>query len=102
MCITTELVTLKLASNITKEDFIAIVDELERNFHSKQPGFIDTELLYNSKGNEWIMIQHWESAEQLNAASKKIFQDIAAETFVKSVDPKTIKMTILPQIQMWK
>lgn len=102
MCITTELVTLKLAQNIQREEFIAIVDGLEKNFHSKQPGFIDTELLYNDKNDEWIMIQHWASAEELNVASKKIFQDSAAETFVKSVDPKNIKMTILPQIQMWK
>ena len=47
MSIATEIVTMKIAQEITKDEFISIVDGLERNYHSKQPGFIDTELLYN-------------------------------------------------------
>ena len=102
MCIATELVNMKLVDSITKEEFISIVDGLEKNFHSKQPGFIDTELLYDEVNNLWIMIQHWESVEQLKAASRKMFKDSAAESFVKSLNPLSVKMTIVPQIQIWK
>jgi len=98
----TEIVTMKLAGNFTKDEFISIVDGLENDFHSKQPGFIDTELLYDEKNDLWIMIQHWESMEQLKAASKKIFTDNAAELFVKSIDPQNVKMTIAPQLRTWK
>lgn len=101
MSITTELVTMQSEETVTKEEFIFIVDELEMNFHSKQAGFIDTELLYDEENNVWIMIQHWETKEQLHAASKKMFKDSAAELFVKSINPKSVKMTILPQVKIW-
>lgn len=101
MCIATEIVTMKSVSNITKDEFISIVDGLEKNFHSMQPGFIDTELLYDEQNNLWIMIQHWESMEQLKAASEKMFQDSIAESFVKSLNPESVKMTIAPQLKTW-
>ena len=102
MSIITEIVKMKLAVNITKEEFIAIVDGLEKEFHSKQSGFIDSELIYDEQKDIWIMIQHWETAEQLKAASKKIFADSAAEPFVKSLDPKNVTMIISPQLGVWK
>ena len=101
MCMITEIVTMKTATKLTKEEFIRIVDGLERNFHSKQPGFMDTELLYNEKSDEWIMVQHWASREEQKAASKKMFEDEGAATFVQVLDPKTVKMNILPQLGKW-
>ena len=47
MSITTEIVTMKTLQEVTKYSFISIVDALEKDYHSKQQGFIDTELLYN-------------------------------------------------------
>ncbi len=102
MSIITELVTMKLEVNANKEEFVSIVDDLEKNFHSKQQGFIDTELLYDEENNLWMMIQHWETKEQLKAASKKMFSDKNAEVFVKSLDPKSVKMTILTQEKVWR
>jgi len=102
MSIITEIVTMKLGINITKDEFISIVDELERNFHAKQSGFIDSELIYDEQKNTWIIIQHWKTVAQLKEASSKIFKDSAAETFIKSLDPKNVKMTISPQLGAWK
>ena len=102
MHIITEIVTMKLTPNITKDEFLSITDDLEKNFHSKQSGFIDSELIYDEQNNTWIMIQHWETAEQLKEASKKIFTDSAAESFIKSLDPKNVKITISPQLGAWK
>jgi len=101
MSITTEIVTMKMVEGIDKEDFISIVGGLEKNYHSKQPGFIDSELLYNDKTDEWIMIQHWDSLENLRSASKKMFDNPITEPFVKSIDPKSVKMIMLPQLGMW-
>ena len=53
---TTEIVTMKTVDGISKDDFINIVDGLEKNFHSKQNGFIDSELLFNDKTGEWIIV----------------------------------------------
>ena len=99
--IITEIVKMKTVEGITKDEFIGIVDGLERNFHSKQKGFIDTELLYNEEENEWYIIQHWDSKDDLMAASRKIFIDKESETFVKSLIKQSVKMYILPQIALW-
>lgn len=97
----TEIVTMKIVEGISNEEFINIVDDLENNYHSKQTGFIDTELLFNDKCNEWIMIQHWDTIVHLTDASKKMFNDKKASRFVKSLDAKTVKMTMLPQLKKW-
>ncbi|MGC6173403.1 antibiotic biosynthesis monooxygenase [Lacrimispora sp. 38-1] len=99
--IITEIVRMKTVEGITKDEFIGIVDGLERNFHSRQKGFIDTELLYHDEENEWYMIQHWNSKDDLKQASKKIFKDKDAEDFVKSLDKQSVKMLILPKIATW-
>lgn len=101
MSIITEIVTMSTTQEITKEVFINIVDALEREFHSKQAGFIDTELLYDAESGGWTMVQHWDSMEQLKAASKKMFQDQGAANFVKALEPATVKMRILPQMKVW-
>ena len=101
MSIATEIVTMKIAPDITKEMFVSIVDQLERNFHSKQIGFIDTELLYDDESGDWTMVQHWETMGQLKTASEKMFQDAEAAAFVKALNPASVKMSILPQIKVW-
>lgn len=97
----TEIVTMQIADGIARDEFIAIVDGLEVNYHSKQPGFIDCELIYYEPKDTWLMIMHWESKEQLQVSSQKMFKDSAAEPFVKSLNPKSVKMTITPQIKAW-
>ena len=99
--IITEIVRMKTVEGITKDEFIEIVDGLERNFHTRQKGFIDTELLYHDEENDWYMIQHWNSKDDLKEASKKIFIDKDAENFVKSLNKQSVKMLILPQIATW-
>ncbi len=101
MSIVTEIVTFKAAEGISDEEFIRIVDGLEKEFHSLQPGFIDTELLLDKSAGEWIMIQHWDSRENQKSASAKIFKADAAGVFVGSIIPGTVKMRILPQIKTW-
>jgi len=97
----TEIVRMKTIEGITKDDFIEIVDAPEKNFHSKQEGFINSELLFNDEENGWYMIQHWNSKDDLKKASKKIFIDKDAEKFVKSLNKQSVKMLILPQLASW-
>lgn len=102
MSIITEIVKMKTVEGVNNEEFIKIVDGLEKEFHSKQKGFIDTELIYHEEEHEWYMIQHWESKDNLKEASKKMFIDENAEAFVKSLDKKSVKMFIFNQIKIWK
>ena len=97
----TEIVTFRSAEGTPVEEFIRVVDGLELNFHSVQPGFIDTELLFDEKSEEWIMIQHWDTKENQKSASARIFKAAEAEPFVKSVIPASVKMRILQQLKAW-
>ena len=97
----TEIVTMKSAQGVGKEEFIEIVDGLERDFHMRQSGYIDTELLYDDNDNTWIMIQHWESLEQMKAASKEMFRDSATARFRSAIDPKQIKISAYPALGIW-
>ena len=101
MSIETEVVMMRTGPNITDDMFVNIVDVLEREFHAKQTGFINTELLHDDESESWIMNQHWDSIEHLKAASEKMFQDENAAAFVKALDPASVKMSIAPQIKVW-
>ena len=102
MNIVTEVVSFETQEGIGYNDFVKIVDMLECEFHSKQQGFIDTELLHDSKNGIWMMIQHWESKDDLKNASKKMFEDNVTKPFRKALNTKTIKISKYPQIQVWR
>jgi len=98
----TEIVTFETMEDVSYEEFVNSVDMVEREFHSKQPGFIDTELLYDSKHALWVMIQHWESIEVLKSASKKMFTESKTEAFRKALNTKSVKMSTYPLIKAWE
>ena len=102
MNIVTEVVSFETQEGIGYDDFVKIVDMLECKFHSRQPGFIDTELLYDNKNGIWMMIQHWESKDDLKNASKKMFEDNVTKPFREALNTKTIKISKYPQIQVWR
>ena len=102
MNIVTEVVSFETQEGIGYNDFVKTVDMLECEFHSKQQGFIDTELLHDSKNGIWIMIQHWESMDDLKNASKKMFEESKTEAFRTALNTKSIKISTYPQIQVWK
>lgn len=101
MDIITEIVNIATLEGVSKKDFIEIVAELETNFHSCQKGYIDSELSFNDKSYEWVMIQHWDSIENLKNSSAKMFQQKSTEKFRNSFHPKDIKINIYSQIKTW-
>ena len=102
MKIVTEIVNLESKPEITESNFAKIVDRLERNFHSRQNGFIDTELLHTDGTNSWIMIQHWNSLEDMKKSSSSMFKDTGTEEFRNSINPKNIQIKVYEQKGVWK
>lgn len=102
MKIITEIVEFNVEEHLSKDEFVEIVNDLEINFHSVQLGFIDTELLYDEKNQKWIMIQHWDSIENLKSASSKMFKNTSNEKFRNVLKSQTVKMNIMAQIKSWK
>lgn len=101
MKIATEIVRMKTAEGVLNEDFVKWVDELEVAFHAKQTGYIDSELMFDEKKDEWVMIQHWSSMVDLKNASREMFAESITENFRDALDPKSVKMSTYCQIQTW-
>lgn len=98
--IITEIVEFNVNLDVTDEEFVKIVGSLEENFHSQHRGFLDTELV-KGKDRKWIMIQHWESMEEVKNVIKLMMKEPATEEFRKSIDPTSVKMMLLEKIKTW-
>lgn len=96
-----EMVEFKIISGISDADFIKIVDSLETNFHSKQKGFISTELAKGKEKGYWMMIQHWESMEDAKEVIKMMMKTPITEEFRKVLEPTSVKMSLLGQVSLW-
>lgn len=99
--ICTEIAEFQVIPGISDEDFIRIVEDLEENFHSKQDGFINSELV-RGNSSQWLIIQHWDAVEQAKEASKKMMKESITEKFRESLDPKTVKIRYLSNVQNWE
>ncbi|HYH03575.1 MAG TPA: antibiotic biosynthesis monooxygenase [Bacillota bacterium] len=98
--IASEIVEFKLVPGISDEDFIKRVEFLEAQFHSKQSGFIDTELAKGQDG-KWVMIQHWKSMAELKVVVKLMMKEPLTESFRMALDPTSVKMQLLQQVKTW-
>lgn len=100
--VVTEIVEFRIVSGISDEMFERIVNDLETNFHSKQSGFIDTELVKGKEERQWVMIQHWASLEEAKEVSKRMFKTPVTEEFRQAVDPAEVKLSIFKQVKTWQ
>ena len=98
--VVTEIVEFDFVQSLSYEESIRIINNLEEKFHSQQEGFISTELV-KGKGQRWVMIQHWDSMENLKAASKLMMKEAVTEEFRQAIDPTSVKMQLLVQVQVW-
>ena len=100
--IITEIVNLESKTEIAESDFTEIINRLEKNFHSLQEGFINTELLHTAGTNCWIMIQHCDSLENMKKSSSNMFKNIATKEFRNSINPEKVQIKTYEQKGVWK
>lgn len=96
----TEIAEFETLPTISAADCLSIIEGLEKEFHSLQPGFISTQLLQGSN-NQWIMIQNWQSEAHAKDASKNLMQAKEAENFVRSLDPKSVRIRYFATAGKW-
>ncbi len=97
----TEIVSFEIDSSVSDEKFIKIVDIVEKDFHMKQPGYIDSELVKDRR-NSWVMIMHWKSIQSVKDASKLLMKNKITEDFRQAIIPSSVKMNYLEQKKGWK
>jgi len=96
----TEIVSFDIDPSISDETLKAIVQTVETEFHMKQPGYIDSELV-KGRDNAWTMIMHWASLQEVKNASKLLMKSDLTVSFRQAIIPSSVKMSYLEQIQHW-
>lgn len=62
-----DIISYKLAENVTEEHLLKVAGEVLENWMRKQPGFVKWEIHRNSEG-DYSDIVYWESEEHQKAA----------------------------------
>lgn len=97
----TELVQMRIREDIGGDAFISIVDTMEKEFHMKLDGCVDSELF---KGDDdlWRMIMHWKSKEALKEASGLMMQSESTLDFRNCLIPSSVRILIFDQVGAWQ
>jgi hypothetical protein len=98
--IVTEIVSFDIDAAVSNETFKEIVNSLEKDFHMKQAGYIDSELL-KGRNNSWTMIMHWKSLQEVKLASKLLMKSDLTTSFREAIISSTVKMSYLEQVNKW-
>ncbi len=86
-----EVVTLSLKDGVSHAEFAPIDKAVEVEHVSKQPGFISRESAAG-EGSEWLVIVHWNSAEEADASMSSFMDAPAAAAFMDSIDASSMVM----------
>lgn len=88
-----EVITVKLLEGSDADAFVAANQALEESYIVKQPGFIAREVAVSEDG-EWIIVVHWESAEDSAASIAKFESAPGVETFMSFLNFETMANTV--------
>lgn len=84
-----EIALFKLAPGTTAKQFAPIDHAMERDYISKQPGFITRESAAGDDG-EWLVVNHWNSVKDADAAMANFASAPATRAFMSNLDAKTM------------
>ncbi|MFW5331974.1 antibiotic biosynthesis monooxygenase family protein [Hydrogenophaga sp. ZJX-1] len=86
-----EVVTFQLKPGVSVAEFAPIDLVVERDHVAKQPGFVSRESAHGAQG-EWLVIVHWQSAQDADASMATFEQAPAAASFMSKIDASTMRM----------
>lgn len=87
-----EVTTFNLNSDANPMTFAKRDAQVERDFTSKQPGFIKRQSGVDDKGN-YVVVVYWESIADADASMSKFMGDASVADYAKMIDGPTMKMT---------
>ncbi len=95
-----ETVTFRLNEGVERAQFEEQNRSMEANFISKQPGLIARETAVSDAG-DWIVVLHWERAEDAQASMDKFLAVPDTKDFTALIDLDTFKMTRYERVLVW-
>jgi hypothetical protein len=87
-----EVVTLKLKPGVSAADFKPVDRAVENEYVSKQAGFLSRESA-PGKDDAWLVIVHWRSVADADAAMNRFSTAPATSKFMSMVIPESVVMT---------
>ena len=87
-----EVTTFKIKSDVNSSAFSSRDAEVEKDFTSKQPGFIKRQSGVDDKG-EYVVIVFWENAANADASMSKFMSDQSVADYAQMIDGPTMKMS---------
>lgn len=87
-----EVTTFNINPAVNPADFKTRDLQIEKDFTSKQPGFIKRQSGINEKG-EYAVVVYWKSTAEADASMNKFMSDASVADYAKMIDGPSMKMT---------
>jgi hypothetical protein len=88
---TVEVIHFRMREDADEQECLREDERVGREYTPYQPGFISRESAKNDEG-DWVVIVHWESAEDAQASMEKFPNDPTAQRFIALMDSDTFSM----------
>ena len=89
---TVEVIYFRMREGADEQEFIREDERVGRVYTPYQPGFVSRESAKNDQG-DWVVIVHWDNAENAEASMEKFPDDPTAQRFIALMDSDTFSMT---------
>ena len=98
----TELIEFKLKDTTNVNVLVEQLDKVYTEFHIKQDGYIDTELIENAQTGLWQMIHHYATMEDVEKLKDTLPHSEAIKGFSALVIPESFKVSFYKHQGKWK
>lgn len=88
-----EAITVRLQDGADADGFVAANKALEESYISLQPGFVAREVAVSEDG-EWLIVIHWETAEDSAASIAKFESAPGVGEFMSFLDTETMVINV--------
>ena len=86
-----EVASFQLKQGVTPAEFAVVDKAMEREYISKQPGFLSRESAVGPN-NEWLVIVHWKSLTDADASMASFEKAAPTAAFMAKLDASTMVM----------
>ena len=99
--IITELAQFKAQETVTDKQIVTAVQNLNE-FQKTLDGFIDAELVKNTKENSWHLVFHYQNFDKVQAIGSALRNNKVFSDFTSLVIPGSLEISFHHLLQKWQ
>ena len=97
----TEIIAFEMREKTSKDQMIHQLDTVVHEFHKNQDGYVDMELVSDYSNQQWQMIIHYQSMDDIEKVKMNMPQSKALNDFRELIIPETMKVSFHEQHERW-